>query len=506
MSLGKKRPREVSAAPCQALFTHPSAVTKIALLPNTHLIATACRDGHLRAFARDGRGTPIREIHAHADESLFTLAPLGRNVVVSGGSRHGSHHPRVSTWAVGPLLDSAGPLLDSLNLPPYCGSVSAVSGTGGAVFVVGTVKGYIFFISHASGRKLRVLSQRRNSVDAIRDICCDGKFAVVAGREVGPSVWSMADCERVAILRGHSRLVSSVAINALFVVTGSHDNSVGLFRNGGNFELVRSLKKPLLGEIEHVALAGDTLISVSKTDRDEVCLNFFSMSSYSSLGHVNVAIIKALTIDVTCDGRIAIGGKEKSVIASPPVSVTRALKAHVASELGPLTAASTPASTAASTADGVSAPPVNSGVGTEAPPLSSSNSSFAVKKESAAVETVDLLLDSSDLRVLKSFSSDLSALQSMSVAGLTSVVAASMVNFEDEFLGYVSILAGCLLNVFRNNGISGDTIVCFPRAKLWTTIVDGLKSESKYAKLAESATENFEWRLNRFLLELRAKK
>lgn len=498
MSLGKKRPRDASAAPCQALFTHPSAVTKIALLPHTHLIATACRDGHLRAFARDGRGTPIREIHAHADESVFTLAPLGRNVVVSGGSRHGGHHPRVATWAVGPLLDSTGPLLDSLNLPQYCGSVSAVSGTGGAVFVVGTVKGYIFFISHASGRKLRVLSQRRNSVDAIQDICRDGKFAVVAGREVGPSVWSMADCERVAILRGHSRLVSTVAINALFVVTGSHDKSIGVFRNGGGFELVRSLKKPLLGEIEHVALAGDTLISTSKTDRDEVCLNFFSLSSYSSLGHVNVAIIKALAIDVTCDGRIAIGGKEKSVIASPPVSVTRALKAHIASELGPFTAASTP--------DGVSVPPMNSGVGTEAPRLSSGNSSVAVKKEPAAVETIDLLLDSSDLRALKSASSDLPALQSMSVAGLTSVVAASMINFEDEFLGYVSILAGCLLNVFRNNGISGDTIVCFPRAKLWNTIVDGLKSENKYAKLPTSATENFEWRLNRFLLELRAKK
>lgn len=109
-----------------------------------------------------------------------------------------------------------------------------------------------------------------------------------------------------------------------------------------------------------------------------------------------------------------------------------------------------------------------------------------------------------NLGELKTAASDPEALVAMNLDELSSVVSAAMVDFRLDSSQLLSILSKCLGVVFSNNVIYGDMIIDYPHAD-WAKMITGELSKSDdYVGLGENAIAAFEWRLGRFLKNLRS--
>lgn len=110
-----------------------------------------------------------------------------------------------------------------------------------------------------------------------------------------------------------------------------------------------------------------------------------------------------------------------------------------------------------------------------------------------------------DMNALKATASDTQKVSLLGCDELLGTVAAVMVGFDEGSRLQLNVLAQCLRAVFQNLGILGDSVGDFPMEKLYMMIAGGLGEDPAYKKLGDSANVNYEWRLQRFLSQLRTR-
>lgn len=108
------------------------------------------------------------------------------------------------------------------------------------------------------------------------------------------------------------------------------------------------------------------------------------------------------------------------------------------------------------------------------------------------------------LEELKTDASKAKVLTAMNNDELSRTVAAAMLRFEEDMQSHFMELTKCLRTAFRGLAIAGDAIVEFPQPELLRMIVGALKDDRTYGTtFGESMVRILEWRLERFLQEVR---
>lgn len=113
--------------------------------------------------------------------------------------------------------------------------------------------------------------------------------------------------------------------------------------------------------------------------------------------------------------------------------------------------------------------------------------------------------DGESFSVLEDTAYNAQAVRSMKGEALSRTIAAAMVNFDDGLRSDWHILATSLRIVFRTERIGGDTMVGCPEGELgdlFSSIVDGLRSNEAYRKFGDRSIRRFEQRLQLFLQDL----
>lgn len=108
-----------------------------------------------------------------------------------------------------------------------------------------------------------------------------------------------------------------------------------------------------------------------------------------------------------------------------------------------------------------------------------------------------------DLANLNTLCNQPALLEAMSVDAICDVLAGVMINFEESFRDHLPLVSGCLRRILVQNLIAADSIVNFPEAKLFSIIQSSFRNDEAYGKLSQNVADIFEWRLHRFLHQLR---
>lgn len=115
-------------------------------------------------------------------------------------------------------------------------------------------------------------------------------------------------------------------------------------------------------------------------------------------------------------------------------------------------------------------------------------------------------MKSFNLKNLKAVAWKANTLAEMSNEELCKVVAAVMINFEENSRPRLQVLAECFMSVFASTSLSGDVFVSFPGAELYDMITMALRTEEGYSNMGPNSTTIFKWRLKRHLQSLRSLK
>lgn len=468
----------------QALEGHTDSVNCVLVLPESHLIVTACRDGHVRVYSPSGDGACLRAFKAHTG-GVASLGQLGGDILVSGGYEDGC----VSTWKA-----STGDALECFQLNERYRMVLKIVAVKAGCFLARVVtvesRGTLFVFSHESGRNVRILEELSLEMvngGVVLDVSVSGDLiAVSAETKARSERHSNVVMLNASTLKPFFSMLAklgkkvrgpSVAVGQKYIAIGSRDR-IHLYQNTVGCPLVWQDDGIHLEGVELIKFVGDELlVSASESGIGCSCIFFTSLPTGESV-RMDIPLSKIYSIAVTADGRLACAGFgiRQVLIVSPPAGwdgaiISSTLKAHAAL---------------------IFAQP-KAQIDFQQAPAPSGAADFATERQSSLEE-------------LKALSSKPDALEAMTVEALAEVVAGAMIGFHGEFRSRLPTLARCLRIVFRNNGVAGDMIVSFPQAKLLRNIVDTLHRDAVYMQLDEAAIDVFEWRLGRFLQDLRLKK
>ena len=90
--------------------------------------------------------------------------------------------------------------------------------------------GALSVFSHAGGRVVEQHFQfQAHHKNTLNDICAWGDPVTTASDDKTAAVWSGASRRRLAVLKGHTDPVQSVAINAKHIATGSDDHTIRVY-------------------------------------------------------------------------------------------------------------------------------------------------------------------------------------------------------------------------------------------------------------------------------------
>ncbi|RHY15721.1 hypothetical protein DYB36_002063 [Aphanomyces astaci] len=96
-------------------------------------------------------------------------------------------------------------------------------------------------------------------------LASDDRYIVSASMDATLRVWSRGSFHCYHVLKGHRDVVCAVALNATFLVSGSHDFTVGLWRAAADFRLHRRLDGHA-GHVTHVAFVPSANVAVSAAE------------------------------------------------------------------------------------------------------------------------------------------------------------------------------------------------------------------------------------------------
>lgn len=336
-----------ATASSHVLKGHSESVSQVVVVPESCLIVTACCDGHLRVFARDGGGDALHDLDAHrAGEvcwGVSALACLGGDIIASGGGEDGI----VSTW-----LASSGLFLESLQLPlrwddddgVSCYGVAGltVAGSRNDCLVVTNLGKYLTFISHNAGRKLRVMSVEHTQCADTIHVSTHGDLVVAVGFDGEVSIFSATTCKLVNVLRGHTSWALHASFSKQYIAAVSYDHILHLHSNVEGYPLFgmaqESSENRFLGKhknpVDYAKLVGDHfLITASRNmNGGGSRLRFRCLPACETLLHVDVEINCISNIAITVDGRLACVGEggERALIVTPPALVSASVKEQAA--------------------------------------------------------------------------------------------------------------------------------------------------------------------------------
>lgn len=512
-------PAAQAASDRLVLTDHAGDVGHVVALPQRRLLATATEgENGLRIFALDGDGDPLHICDNTFGFNSRALAALNGDLIAAGAD-----DGVVSTWCA-----STGERLDSIEVGVEGAYVTAMAATGDGGFVAETSSDTLVFLAHACGRELRVVGRGDSLYNgSVFHIAVRGDVMVTSSGDTAAAVWSVDTQEKVAVLTGHKTFVSCAAVSKRFIATGSLDQTVRMYENREGYALVRVLEGLHSRLVSQVAFVGDDLLMSGSSDKTVV---FTSLTAGRPVARLDVGI-KMHSVAVTPDGRLAcVGMNGACSVVSPPDGVVGDVKKHAARVFRLLRAPPSidseprrlcgaeglPGSRSASLSASGFSERNESGLGqagatdsADGPHSSSLSAGHAKARpgvcmaSAVARQEVGANEISYDMGALKAAASNSESLEAMGCEELSRTVAAAMMNFEEDALSRLPILAGCLRTVFGNLSIGGDSIVAFPQAELLEMIVGGLMKDPMYLGLSDAATRSFEWRLQRFLQRLR---
>lgn len=470
---------------CVHLQGHTMVVNAVLAIPDINVLITACDDGHLRIYAQGGNGVPIHDIAVHPF-GISAIAYLGNGIVVSGsGSLRGqftsfSSHSGdciVTTWRV-----PSGEHLESL---PMEGSdlnsvVGAITNVKEGCFAVAGWND-VFFVFHANGKNLGVLNSATVSdTGVLCGISSHGDVIVSSGlscpgEKTGKrnmvKMYSATTYKELATFRSHKLAVTCIHVNSNYIATGSCDKTVRVHENRRGYALVCALETH--GEwITQVCLANEgLLLSASKNRRGGTCIIFTSLPTGEHLARMDIGIEILCSIAVAENGHLAcVGvGLQSAILVSPPAIVANALTSKHCLPYWQLA---------------------------EPAPVTCKLLQYAVHGEPARNRIL--------LEELREASTKAGTFESMTIDYLSSCVGGAMVNYQCDLSPHLDALIPSLGKVFRSNGIAGDSIANFPSKELLKVVIESLRKESKYISLGENVMRQCEWRLQRFLHNLRS--
>lgn len=484
----------------QVLAGHDAqfAVSHVVAVPESGLVATASEDG-LRIFPLGGEGNSL---HARKNASSALASLTGCSVdclvvlvdhvlacfcdiLVCGEKRC-----EISTWCT-----STGQRLDSFLLGCDA-NLSAMAAIGDAGLVVGTAAGALIFFSHNGGRDLcevgRGKPHRTEDSDEgeyVDDVAVFGDVVVSVTDESEVTVWSARTKEQLTSRRRHQSSGSSgssgfdelltVAICENFVATGNldvpmHGRSVRVYKNGGDYPLVKTLSGIHEDTISYVVFVTEDLLMSASADQT---VAFTSISTGKTIARVAVGFAIA-SAAILSNGQLAASGQGgNAVLFSPPDEVAGFVKVHAAS----LCWAGAGKAVAIDGAD-------------IDPALPSTNSQIVEKIDDGSsfkMEELKAAAASGSKSVIEMYIEELSRL-----------LSAVMFNFQEEWRPHMPVLAKCLKKLFATLSIDGGVIVKFPYSELLDIVMEGLKKDAAFA-WEEGVSTIMIWRLRCYLLRLR---
>jgi WD40 repeat protein len=291
------------------LTGHGNLVNRIVPLPGGDLAATASDDKTVRVFS-SASGALRRTLAGHGND-VCGLAALGGDLVAAGDSGGW-----MCVWNA-----RTGELTHDRNLG---GIVCAVAALGAGRFVASVGRSLLLF-GHRDGRGVTQARQIPSAhASVIWDIAaCGGRFAT-ASADATAAVWDVATLERMAVLDGHSIVVTNVAMNGRWIVTGSCDDMIRMY-DGRTFQCVRVLSTVHTGWVRSVTIVDSDHVLSGSFDCT-VCVSDLRSGALVARVQLPFGVLSAA---ITSDGRLAAAGERGSAVILPaPAEAAHLMSGH----------------------------------------------------------------------------------------------------------------------------------------------------------------------------------